>query len=258
MFGQAALGPHFDWLGAALAAAEAADIDSELQSLYNQIPGTDCARQGQCCSLLPPTTPAEVLSLLLRLPSLSASARLARVTGLVTHFLCNAAHRLACPWARSTACSDYAHRFFSCRAYGLWSPETYAKRARGALAAQERVAEAWQGLGVKLPNEVLAPGPEYCRQVRVTAGPAIDDQRLEELEDQVAGLTRGMEGAEPLAGLAGDPGHLMAAIIIGPAECLRLKVAYTQAAVTGDEHQAGRVHKTARIMTKEWVAKGMR
>ena len=50
----------------------------------------------------------------------------------------------------------------------------------------------------------------------------------------------------------------MAAIIIGPAECLRLKVAYTQAAVAGDEHQAGRVHKTARIMTKEWVAKGMR
>ena len=66
MFGKAALGPHFDWLGAALAAAEASGIDSKLQSLYNQMPATDCARQGQCCSLLPPTTGAEMLSLLLR------------------------------------------------------------------------------------------------------------------------------------------------------------------------------------------------
>ena len=146
--------------------------------------------------------------------------RAAQAGRLVEHFLVNAAQRRACPWARPEACAVYDQRFFGCRAYGLWSPAAYAQRAQEAAAGQEAVARAWQGLGVELPAEVLAPAPAYCRAVRPVQGSPPDDEVLERLEQRVEELGRDLPGLERLHDFGGDLSFMAASLALGqPRPC---------------------------------------
>lgn len=242
-----------DWLQAAVQQAKDRELGSGLESVYKKMPNTLCVRRGECCGLLPPAAPAELLGFLLRLPKLSAGARVATVTRLVHHFIRNAANRLKCPWAKRDSCADYANRFFACRAYGLWSPEAYDQRRQTAHAAQEQVKDAWAGLGIELPEEVLAPGPDYCGSVRPVSGAPLDDKALLDLEADLAALTQDLDGIDELAAHGNDLSHLMAALVLGTSECLRQKMGYTRATLEGDEHQAQRVLKYTRLTAKEWV-----
>lgn len=246
------------WLRQALDQARAAGLPERLQAIYQQLPATTCQRRGDCCGLLPPAAPVEMLLFFDRLKEMSAGGRLALVVGLAQHFVRNAAERLACPWARTDSCADYANRFFACRAYGLWSPEGYARRSQGAREAQARVARAWAELGVTLDPTVLAPGPDYCRATKYLATAPLNDQVLGELEERLAGLTGGLEAAGELAACGGDLSHLVARITLGQAQCLALKLAYTKAYLAGDHHQVGRVLKQVRLMARDWVLEAIR
>jgi len=133
---------------------------SRLREIYAALPPTRCSRQGNCCSLLPQISPMEILLWLDRFQGLPPEDRAREASALMEHFLTNAARRRPCPWARPGACSIYEHRFFPCRAYGLWPGDFYAARRRAAGLAQEDAVRAWKGLGVDLPAQVLEPGPE--------------------------------------------------------------------------------------------------
>jgi hypothetical protein len=225
------------WLGSGVGQT----LDRRLDQLYQRLPVTTCQRQGHCCSLLPPLQPAEIIAWMIRFAQTSPPRRTRTATDLVRHFLLNAAQRRACPWARPGACADYAHRFLACRAYGLWSPAAYQARRRAAEAGQAVVVAAWAGLGVRLPEEVLTPGPEYCRHVRLCNNgekrPNFDEL-LCELEAAMTTTALGLGAEADLAAMGGDLAHLVARLALGERECLEAKVAVTRAWVAGRRAEA--------------------
>lgn len=230
-------------------------LDRRLDALYQRLPATTCQRQGHCCSLLPPMQPAEILAWLIRFALSPDPERSETAAGLARHFLLNAAQRLACPWALPGACADYAHRFLACRAYGLWSRETYQERRQAAQAGQAAVAAAWAGLGVRLPDEVLAPGPEYCPHVRLCDNeekrPGLDD-RLRALEEAMSLAALGL-AESGLDALGGDLAHLVARLALGERECLEAKVAVTRAWLAGRWTEAEEMVAQAQEQARAWA-----
>lgn len=180
-------------------------LATALAALYQRLPPTTCARQGRCCGLLPPLAPVEMLAWLAELVSRPSGERAEQVAALVEHFLCNTAQRRPCPWARPGACAVYGQRFLACRAYGLWPAPVYQERAEAAQAAQRAVATAWANLGVHLPEEVLAPGPPYCRQVLLAC------------EEQLATWARDLPAPLLLEACGGDLAYLLARLALGRA-----------------------------------------
>ncbi len=209
-----------------------------LDQLYTALPATSCARNGACCCLLPPAHSVEMLAWLSELTRSGEEARCAVASELVRHFLLNAARRLPCPWARKDSCARYQGRFFGCRAYGLWSSQAYEPRRRQSLEAAEKVQQAWQGMGISLPEEVCAPPPNYCGRVEPVAGPALDDASLDALESELAGIGADEPWHGLLAGCGGDLSYLVAGLALGWEECLQAKVAVTRALLDGDNEQA--------------------
>ncbi len=229
-----------DGLQSALAQAPKIGLSNKLNNIYQALPNTGCLRQGHCCALLPPLLPAEMLAWLVRLADRPGPERGGEAARLVEHFLLNAALRRPCPWALPRACAVYDRRFLACRSYGLWSAGAYEARRQAALAAQERAAAAWRELGVELPPEVLAPGPEYCDQVRLDPNGEnrpIADADLELAEERLAGLVRGMPGLEPLLASAGDLSYLVARLTLGERQCLEAKMEVTRSLL---KHQGER------------------
>lgn len=230
-------------------------LDRRLDALYQCLPATTCQRQGHCCSLLPPLQPAEILAWLIRFTQAPAPQRAETAAVLARHFLLNAAQRLACPWARPGACADYAHRFLACRAYGLWSGETYQERRRAAQAGQATVAAAWAGLGVRLPDAVLASGPEYCPHVRLCNDgenrPSLDSL-LYKLEDEMTLAALGL-AESGLDALSGDLAHLVARLALGERECLEAKVAVTRVWLAGRRAEAEEMVAKAQERARAWA-----
>lgn len=232
----------------ALAQAQTNGIINAIGAIYARLPDTSCARSGFCCSLLPPLQPAEMLAWLRAQALREVRERTAEVSRLVEHFLLNAAVRRPCPWALPRSCAQYQGRFFACRAYGLWSAATYNARRQAALSAQAQVARAWAGLGVELPEEVLAPGPGYCDRVReVRQTPHGDnrpmggqglDQELERAETELAGLSQGLPGEAELLACGGDLSYLLARLALGEEQCLAAKVEVTRALLDGRAGEA--------------------
>ncbi|MCF8031852.1 MAG: hypothetical protein K9K66_00325 [Desulfarculaceae bacterium] len=227
---------------------------TQLDQIYQELPATTCQRRGDCCGLLPPLHAVELAAWLYRFLEVPYRERAAQARKLLTHFLSNAAQRLACPWALEDACSVYDRRFLGCRSYGLWSAEAYAQRAALAAAGQEAVAQAWKGLGVELPSEVLAPAPPYCGSVRPAEGPAPDDAALEALEERVEELGRDLPGGlERLHDFGGDLAYMVAALALGQQQALSLKVAVTKALLGGGEAEANELLAKAGTAAQRWA-----
>lgn len=225
----------------ALKAFKAQGLDRALRALYQGLPATTCARQGACCGLLPPLAPLEIYAWLAWLDQAPPGERQEQVLALVEHFLLNAAQRRPCPWALAGACAVYEDRFWACRAYGLWPAAVYAPRRAAALAAQERVAQAWASLGVILPQEVLAPGPDYCGAVRLQPhGAKIPDLAagLEAGETRLAELAQGLPWGQEVEACGGDLAYLLASLALGQAPCLEAKMEITRALTQGQTGRA--------------------
>ncbi|MCB2226210.1 MAG: hypothetical protein KQH53_05985 [Desulfarculaceae bacterium] len=202
---------------------------------------------------MPPLHAVELAAWLWAFLELPYREKAAQARKLVEHFLTNAARRLPCPWALKDACAVYERRFLGCRAYGLWSPASYAKRAADAAAGQEAVADAWRGLGVELPPEVLAPAPAYCEGVK-PVGPAPDDAALDALEERIEELGQDLPGGlERLHDFGGDLAYMVAALALGQQQALGLKVAVTKALLGGDEAEAHELLAKAGTAAKRWA-----
>ncbi|MCB2190987.1 MAG: hypothetical protein KQI62_05440 [Deltaproteobacteria bacterium] len=225
-----------------------------LEQLYQELPNTTCARQGSCCTLLPPVSTVELAAWLHRLPETPYKERAAQARRLVEHFLCNAAERRSCPWARPDSCAIYSQRFMGCRTYGLWSPQVYEKRATQAAQSQQAVAQAWKSMGVELPAEVLAPPPPYCRQVKPIGGSAPDDAAIEALEDRALQLSHDLpDSLERLHDFGGDIAFAVASLALGQQQALSLKVAVTKALLSGEEAEAHELLAKAGTAARRWA-----
>ncbi|MFH1060512.1 MAG: hypothetical protein V1797_17760 [Pseudomonadota bacterium] len=239
-----------------LAWARQSGLSARLSGLYARLPATTCARQGHCCGLLPPLQPIEMLAWLSRWPA-GGQAGADQSADLAEHFLANAMQRRPCPWARPGACAEYDMRFLACRAYGLWSEEAYAARRRAALAQQETVTAAWAGLGVRLPEAVLAPGPHNCQQVRLCDDgenrPSLDAD-LANLEAELADLAQNLAWGPGLAACNGDLAFLVARLALGEQACLTLKVRATRAGLAGRRAELAGIMANARQRARAWAA----
>jgi len=224
-----------------------------LAASYDRLPSTVCQRRGACCGLLPPAHPLEMLAWLGELCRMDEEARGKEAQSLVEHFLQNACLRLACPWSRGDSCARYERRFFGCRAYGLWSPAVYAQRRDQSLQAAQAVQAAWENLGLRLPAEVCAGPPDYCRQVRPVSGPRVDDAALEALEAGLAALGGERAWHPLLADAGGDLGYLTAGLALGWRDCLREKVAFTRAFLKGRAQEAEACLARAQKRTRSWA-----
>lgn len=244
-------------LSAALAAFGGQGLAMSLEDIYRRLPATTCRRQGHCCGLLPPLATLEMLAWLAGLQAGPAEERSGQISYLIEHFLTNAAQRRPCPWARARACAIYPRRFLACRAYGLWPPEAYAERRRAALLAQEGIAQAWAGLGVSLPAEVLAPGPAYCQNVRPSAVganlPRPGDLPLA-CETELERLAHKLPPCPDLAAAGGDLSHLLARLALGPRACLAAKVEVTKALLSGRENEARQILDQSLAQVRAWAA----
>ena len=228
-------------------------IEPQLNSIYAQLPATTCSRRGLCCLLLPPVAPAEAVVWLGRVWAGQVYRRKAVVMGLVGRFLCNAWMPTRCLWARAGRCAIYPHRFFSCRAYGLWSETAYEARRALALERQQQVLQAWEGLGVRLPERVVQERiGGYCRRVR-PVGEGISDRRLEELEGEVWGLGEGEWWWVRAGGWGGDLGQGVAFEALGHTRALELKVEITRALVEGRGARARRLLSQALEVAGDWA-----
>ena len=211
----------------------AAALFSGLTDVYGQIPATECRRRVSCCALVPEMTFAEALFALDRMKRLPVPARNQVVLRLVTCFFTNAVEISACPFLEANGCLIYPDRFFGCRAYGLWSLDTYQERSEAGLAAKKSLQVAWRSMGVVLPDAVVNFRQPYCRDVKVTEKTSVDDDFLKALEDQVEILSQGMgEGHEVyLRTYGGDFSFLIAALLLGTREAVSRKVAFVKAVV---------------------------
>lgn len=226
---------------------------SRLEQLYQQIPETTCQRSNRCCILLPPLYPIETAACFDRMRGLTSKERSAQAQALMTYFLGNASAHLACPWSADNACTCYEGRFFSCRAYGLWSAEVYGQRRQVALKGQDLIRKAWQGLGVDLPAEVTSLEHDYCGQVQVVDGRRPTDQELNDLEECIAALGEDSEAFKMLAPYAGDPSFAVAAMCLGQPQSLAAKLSYTKHVLAGELDEAGEMLAKAKIQAKRWA-----
>ncbi|MBI5585801.1 MAG: hypothetical protein HY892_18475 [Deltaproteobacteria bacterium] len=194
-----------------------------LGDLYSRLPATRCRRRARCCSLLPETSLPEALAALAALQRFPPARRLSIQKRVVRYFLINPLEITSCPFLEGGGCLIYADRFFGCRAYGLWSPEEYARRAKADRPAKKMMGEQWLRLGVRLPVTVIDFQVPYCRQV-FPALP-VSDQVLGEIEEGLELLARDLNPwtARFQELYFSDLSFLIAGLIFGVPAALRLK-----------------------------------
>jgi Fe-S-cluster containining protein len=172
------------------AAPEAKSLEPELTALLDRLPLTDCNRRAECCRLLPQMSLIEAAYALNALMALEDSVQQQAHRRLIEYFLINAARISACPFLINHGCLIYDHRPFGCRAYGLWSPETYQPKQEAAQQAQSAVAQAWAGLGIRLPENVIGHNLPYCNHVKPLSVHSFTDDDINAIEKGVHNLNR--------------------------------------------------------------------
>jgi hypothetical protein len=200
---------------------------AELDAAYSRLPSTTCARKTDCCALLPQMTLAEACRLAARIREWPDEERRDVVVRLVEYFYLNAVRIVGCPFLGEASCLAYPGRPFGCRAYGLWSSESYRRQSRTAAEGKKAVNKAWAGLGVELPRMVLEHHPPYCREVRVEAGRKITDDELDAVNRKISELDRSLEPASNEFGrkFGSDLSFVYAAELSGFEAALKNKVA---------------------------------
>lgn len=208
-----------------------------LEDLYARLPATRCRRRARCCSLLPEMSLVEALAALNRLQHFPTDQRLSLLKKLVRYFLINPMEITFCPFLEGTDCLVYEDRFFGCRAYGLWSPEEYGRRAAANQLAKSRMGEQWLRLGVRLPAAVIAFKVPYCRQVMPLEADLVTDS-LPAAEEEVEHLSQSIDpGGQRLFRdcYFSDLSFLIAGLILGIPAALRLKFSVVKEGLqTGD------------------------
>jgi Fe-S-cluster containining protein len=138
----------------------------ELKKIYARLPQTHCQRQTRCCSLLPEMTLLEALQVLEKMGQMPSSLRMDLIRQTIHYFFVNPAKITTCPFLKGQDCLIYPHRFFGCRAYGLWSQTYYQDLVEHSRQAKLFFRLQWEKLGVNLPKEVVDFQVPYCSLVK--------------------------------------------------------------------------------------------
>ena len=209
-----------------LAMGQAEGLWPGLSEIMRRIPSTICRCCGDCCVLLPQMSLVEACRLVYRLRAMPRETSLGLNIKMVRYFFLNAARTMGCPFLDSQGCLVYEDRPFGCRAYGLWSKETYGRQVEGALAAQQKVKQAWAGLGITLPEKVVNHRIPYCTHVRPTEPLEAGDLILEEVREEVWALDRsiGPTANEFNQTYFNDLSYLFVTVLFGREMALKQKV----------------------------------
>lgn len=167
------------------AVQEGAEVRARLKLLLESLPPTRCQRKTDCCSLLPQMSLVEASLIQEFMNTLPDDKQFALIKKLVEYFFLNATRIMGCPFLGDHACGIYEFRPFGCRAYGMWSESAYNKMSGMAVEAQNRVRQAWAGMGIDLPEEVTGYRPAYCRDVEFENGPGPGDDLLNDIEKKI-------------------------------------------------------------------------
>lgn len=170
--------------------ADSGPVFRRLKEIYALLPSTHCLRRGDCCSLMPEMSFAEAQSALDLLIRFNPDERMRLFRKIVGHFFLNAIEITTCPFLEDQDCMIYPDRFLGCRAYGLWSKETYEKRAEANRLAKLNLQKQWQRLGVILPRDVVHFRLPYCPNVTPETGEAVSDTLLSRCGERVGLLYR--------------------------------------------------------------------
>jgi Fe-S-cluster containining protein len=194
----------------------------KIEGIYSLIPPAQCLRRTRCCSFLPEMAWIEALSILDQIIRREASWRKGLVEEIIRYFFINPVEIVGCPFLEGRDCSIYTDRAFGCRAYGLWSPKYYQDLVDKNIQGKKVVQQAWDKLGVILPESVLQFRPPYCRQTKSAAGPS--DETLESAYQNIVSLSQDISGHRFFAEECfNDFSFFMAQWVYGPREAVRLK-----------------------------------
>jgi len=197
-----------------------------LKRLYARIPATTCNRQAHCCTRMPEVSYVEFLHLDRALGRLPRDVRTETMEKTTKYFFLNAVRIDDCPFLHHNICRIYQDRPFTCRAYGLWSKAYYEVLVAKNRKAKEPVHAAWETLGIKLPDDVVAYQPAYCDHVTITSGGHVTDAEMDLIQAEIfsvdSDLEQGMSRFRQM--FFSDPSFLWTSTIIGYQSCLVEKV----------------------------------
>jgi Fe-S-cluster containining protein len=198
-----------------------------LQEVYARLPATRCRRRVRCCSLLPEASLAEVLAALAGIQEFPTDRRLSLLQKALRYFLTNPLEITSCPFLEGRDCLIYESRFFGCRAYGLWSPEEYARRAEANRQAKRNLGDQWLRLGLRLPAAVIDFRVPYCREVEMIDPGPREDRGLLALEVAIEEIAERLGPAsDRFRNLyCSDLSFLLTGLLLSIPEAVRLKFA---------------------------------
>ena len=198
----------------------------KLQGAYALLPDTRCRRRTNCCAMLPEITLVEALAAVSQLKEASPAVRMKLFTNIINYFFINPVEITACPFLEGQDCLIYEHRFFGCRAYGLWSPEHYETLALRSSQAKKHLQKQWQNLGISLPQSVIDFQVSYCRFVEISPSAFIDDTMLLNVSDSIESISEGFSRWHHLFAQRyfSDLSFLMASLVFGYTEVVRIKL----------------------------------
>ncbi len=198
----------------------------QLTAIYDRLPATCCARKTHCCSMLPEATLLEALAAFECLGRMPDGPRSGIFAKIIEYFFINPAQVTACPFLDETQCMIYDHRFFGCRAYGLWSKPYYERIAAYDRRAKLSLGQQWRNLGISLPQKVLEFQVTYCLDVEVLNGAVFDDSKLVQMSQKIEDLSGRLSPWHQIYNqqYVGDLSFLVAAMAYGSQSALRMKV----------------------------------
>ncbi len=198
----------------------------QLKAIYDKLPDTRCARKTHCCSMLPEATLLEALAAFECLGQMPDGQQRGIFTKLIEYFFINPAQVTACPFLDQNRCMIYDHRFFGCRAYGLWSKSSYEKMAAFNRRAKLSLKQQWRRLGISLPQKILDFQVPYCLDVEILNRAVIDDGMLIQISHDIKALSDQLSPWNQIYDqqYVGDLSFLVAAMANGIQSALRMKV----------------------------------
>jgi Fe-S-cluster containining protein len=206
----------------------------ELKETYALLPSTRCRRKTNCCSMLPEMSLVEALAVINRLLNMPSAKRRQFVQNIVNYFFLNPVEITLCPFLEGQDCLIYEHRFFGCRAYGLWSQEYYEKLSAVVRQAKIHLREQWKNLGLSLPSKVVNFQVPYCTYVEIDGHAFIDDRVLLNISDTIEAISvRISQRHQSFSRIYfSDLSFLLSSLVFGFAESIQMKFAVVRDIIT--------------------------
>ena len=176
--------------------------------------------------MLPETTLIEAVAAIRQVAEKASDTRMELLQNIIRYFFLNPVEITACPFLKDQDCLIYEHRFFGCRAYGLWSKEHYETLAIRSRKAKKNLQKQWKNLGISLPRAVTGFQVSYCPFVEVDALAFVDDVMLLDISDSIESISADFHQWHYLfiQRYFSDLSFLLASLTFGFTEVVRMKL----------------------------------